>query len=454
MAETPRGSLRLGVLLALSVVALFEVLTLVQGVRSSRRLQARVTADVERQVEAAWPRLDLALRGGGAEWDAVAAAALSAGVASEVEIIDDEGRAVFSRPTPAPVAHALEPHERERVHGGRVLTVVARNGPSIRALSYVGFRSGGGPRLVRLSSLVPDLEEELQERQKVLLGHGAALGALLLAAALVTLPARRERPLPPAALHAYEQAMERLRDRGEQMSLRHEAERRRMEDSLREKEALARAGELTAGIVHEVRNGLGTIVGYARLIERADEGPDPAEAARSIREECETLEVVVRRFNDYVQWERLDLAEVDLARLLPRVVARETRGREGVTSLLRGLEGPLVIVGDEELLERAFENLVRNAAEAAAEGGGRVEVAAGAEADQVVIRISDDGPGLPPEHPGEARPFFTTKVGGLGLGLPIARKVVLLHGGALRLESGDRVGLTASVTLPVAGPPH
>jgi len=66
--------------------------------------------------------------------------------------------------------------------------------------------------------------------------------------------------------------------------------------------------------------------------------------------------------------------------------------------------------------------------------------------------VSDDGPGLPPGHPGEARPFFTTKAGGLGLGLPIARKVVLLHGGDLRLESTSPGGVTAEVTLSVGGP--
>ena len=122
--------------------------------------------------------------------------------------------------------------------------------------------------------------------------------------------------------------MERLRDRGEEMSARHEAERRSMEEAIREKEALARAGELTAGIAHEVRNGLGTILGYARMLERAGLAEDPAAAARSIREECETLETVVRRFTDFVKLERLQLAPTDLARLLPRVVAREQRADE------------------------------------------------------------------------------------------------------------------------------
>jgi two-component system sensor histidine kinase PilS (NtrC family) len=121
------------------------------------------------------------------------------------------------------------------------------------------------------------------------------------------------------------------------MTARHEAERRRMEEAIRESEALARAGELTAGIAHEVRNGLGTIVGYARMLERSSLPEDPAAAARSIREECETLETVVRRFADFVKLERLQLGEADLARLLARVVAREARARGEVRTELLGL---------------------------------------------------------------------------------------------------------------------
>ena len=94
---------------------------------------------------------------------------------------------------------------------------------------------------MRLSSAGADLEEELRERQQVFLGHLASLAVLAVAAALLVLP-RERRPLPPSAgaLDAYEQAMERLRDHGEEeMSARHDAERRRMEEAIREKEALA-----------------------------------------------------------------------------------------------------------------------------------------------------------------------------------------------------------------------
>jgi signal transduction histidine kinase len=426
MAESPRTGLRLGVVLALSVVALFE-----------------------QQVQTARPRLESALaRGGPAAWNEAAGLAVSLGLAEEAEVLDGRGRVLLSRPSPPPVAHELGPDEMQQLLPNGVLTIVTQAGPSVRALTYAGFEGGGQTLILRLASPVPDLEDELRERRQVLLGHGAALGVLVLAAVLVLLPPRTGRPeAPPAALHAYEAAMEIIRDRGEAMSARHEAERLRMEEAIHEKETFARAGELTAGIVHEVRNGLGTIVGYARLLERAGTADQAAEAAGSIRDECETLETVVRRFNDFIRRERVNGSELDLARLLSRVVARELRGRDVVHELF-GLDEPLPVRGDEELLERAFENLVRNAADAAG-AGGRVEVEAAVGDSGVEVRIDDDGPGLPPDHPGDVRPFFTTKPGGLGLGLPIARKILLLHGGVLELADREPRGASARVVIPV-----
>ena len=451
MADLRRTSFRLGLALALAVVGLFEILSLLHGVRSVRRLRARVTHDAEERVQAARPRLDAALAGGGEPaWDEAASLALSLGLASEVDVLDPTGRVVFSRPATAPVADDLRPDERRRLATGHLRSVVVQKGREVRALVTLGLPRGAS---FRMASLAPDLEEELLERQQVFLGHLASLAALAVAAALALLPREGERPAPPeGALHAYEQAMEQLRDQGEEMSARHEAERHRMEEAIREKEALVRAGELTAGIAHEVRNGLGTIVGYARLLERASLPEDPAAAARAIREECETLETVVRRFTDFVKLERLQVGDTDLARLLARVVAREQRAREEVRTRLVGLDAPLVVRADEELLERAFENVVRNAIEAAAGGGRHVEVQARESAGQVEVRIDDDGPGLAADHPGEIRPFYTTRPGGLGLGLPLARKIVLLHGGSLELAARAPAGARVLVRLPSAGP--
>jgi signal transduction histidine kinase len=70
----------------------------------------------------------------------------------------------------------------------------------------------------------------------------------------------------------------------------------------------------------------------------------------------------------------------------------------------------------------------------------------------VEILVEDNGPGLAADHPGDVRPFYTTRPGGLGLGLPLARKIVLLHGGVLRVENASEGGVRVTVSLPAGGP--
>ena len=185
--------------------------------------------------------------------------------------------------------------------------------------------------------------------------------------------------------------------------------------------------------------------------EQRGRAPEAAAEARAILDECATLETVVRRFSDFVRLERLQLADTDLGPLAARVVARERRGHERVEARLVGLDAPLVVRADEELLERALENVVRNAVQAASTGGGHLEIRAERTPGGVELRVEDDGPGLAADHPGEVKPFYTTRPGGLGLGLPLARKIVLLHGGELALEQRSPVGARVRLRLPSDG---
>ncbi len=104
--------------------------------------------------------------------------------------------------------------------------------------------------------------------------------------------------------------------------------------------------------------------------------------------------------------------------------------------------------GDE--LNQVWTNLLDNAADAVA-GGGNVRVRAFRDGEAVVVEVADDGPGIPPEMEGRVfEPFFTTKeVGsGAGLGLDVARRVVVGHGGDISVETGPE-GTRFAVRLPL-----
>lgn len=452
MSDLHRPSLRLGVGLAILVLGLVEVLTLVQTVRSQARERARVLRSSAAALAGSRHLVEAALRPGGRQaWQLAAEESLRSTDAAEAELFDHAGQRLLAHPAAAPVAHWPAAAESERLRSGEVVAVGPVAGDATRVLTYAAFDSGGAPVILRLGMAVPDLVEEMRERRQLLVVHAAALLIVVIAGGMALLPARSgPGGAPSRALDAYEAAMGRLRDEGQALTRRHDAERRRLEELFRDREAMARAGELTAGIVHEVRNGLGTVVGYARLLEQAPSLAQAREAGAGIRAECETLETVIRRFMEFMKEETLNVEAFDLGRMLSRVVARESRGGPGgEVTLARGDLGTLA--GDEALLERAFENLVRNAREAAGPAG-HVWVDVARDAGAAVVTVSDDGPGLTPEAREKLRPFFTTKAGGLGLGLPLALKIVRLHEGELVFSTRPPRGLRVAVRLPLNGP--
>jgi signal transduction histidine kinase len=440
-------TLRLLVGVALLGLGFAEVQSIVLSLRAHGRLRDRAVTEARRAMMVGHGQLEalLAPRDRSAYELAAVEARNRLGV-SETEILDPNGHLVFSSPGPAPVVHELSPEDRRRVMASEILVFGPLHGEGMRVLVYAMVHGGGAPMILRLATGVPDVVEDLRERDRLFLVQAGALFVLLLAAALAVVPPSRASSESPAVIDAYEHAMGRLRDRGEELIRAHDIEKQRLALRMQEREALARAGELTAGIAHEVRNGLGTIVGYARLIERDQASPLVTDAARNIREECEALGNVVRRFVDYVKNEDLVVARFDFDRMVSRVVGREKR--DG-SAEIHGPEGEAgVVSGDEDMLEAAVENLVRNAREAAGPRG-HVRVRVERSPDAVRIAVIDDGPGVPEPMRDEIRPFFTTKPTGLGLGLPTVKKIARLHGGDLVLRSPAAGGTIALLSVPV-----
>jgi len=226
-----------------------------------------------------------------------------------------------------------------------------------------------------------------------------------------------------------------------------------LEEQLRLKEALARVGELTAGIAHEFRNGLATIHGYSRLLI-----PDALPAQyrpylEGIRQETEALGQIVTNFLNFARPETMSLTAVSLEPLARRA-AEELRHElpEGTTIHVSGTFGR--IQGDEVLLRQVFANLVRNAAEACESSrvAPVIEIEGSIDEKRGTCRVSvgDNGPGIPESARERVfQPFFTTRSRGTGLGLAIVQKVVVTHNGRVTAGASPRGGASIEMAFPL-----
>jgi signal transduction histidine kinase len=449
LAELRRSPLRLMTGAAVIAAGAIEMQSLGQALRDQARQRDRMLQTLESSLRSVRKDVSVLLQFEAPPWRNALDLAQRSTLALEAEVFDTEGRHLAAYPARAPVEHWTRRADVAGLLSERLLLVGPMGATEPRMLLYTAVPGAGQTLVLRLALPGWELLEDIRDRRLYLLGHTATLLALLLAGVMAVLPAREVAvAAPPRVLDAYHVALERLRDQGQAEMRRHQTERQRLEEDMRDREAMVRAGELTAGMVHEVRNGLNTILGYARLVERQAGAGEVAEAAGRIRQECEDMVTLVRRFMDFIKRDTLNLHSFPLARMLNRVVAREAQGTPGARIVLReGRDQDLV--ADEDLLERVFENLVRNARQAAGPRG-HVWIDWRVEGGGLVVVVSDDGPGMPASMRATLRPFYTTKAGGLGLGLATALKIVRLHGGELMLGERPPHGLAATVRLPLS----
>lgn len=222
-----------------------------------------------------------------------------------------------------------------------------------------------------------------------------------------------------------------------------------LEEQLRLKEALARLGELTAGLAHEFRNGLATIHGYGRLLDPQSLPEQARTCVEGIRAETIALGEVVTNFLKFARPEQLTLAPVDLRAVIVRAV-EDLPGAAGAATI-DGSFG--TIEGDDVLLRQAFSNLFRNSLEACelAAVTPRISVHGELGNAHVDVLVRDNGPGLEPEALQKAfQPFATTKAAGTGLGLAIVQKVIVSHNGNITVANHPRGGAQFAIRLPLS----
>jgi signal transduction histidine kinase len=233
-----------------------------------------------------------------------------------------------------------------------------------------------------------------------------------------------------------------------------ELRRERDEDLLRS-ERVATMGTFAMGIAHEVATPLGVIVGRAeQLLGRVGEDERAARGARTILEQADRIQHIVRRFLDMARGGPPSLERADPSGVLRAAAhAVEHRFAKAQVSLETDIpESMPAIQCDRDLLEQAVVNLLLNACEACT-AGGHVKLDAQSDAKQVAFVVSDDGAGISEEDARRAsEPFFTTKAPGTGtgLGLAIATEIVKSHRGRLTIAPNEGKGTRACIEIPIA----
>jgi signal transduction histidine kinase len=227
---------------------------------------------------------------------------------------------------------------------------------------------------------------------------------------------------------------------------------REAEASVRRGERLAALGQLSAGLAHELRNPLSTIRTSAEMLTKRLEGSNAVaqELAGYIASEVDRTNLLVTRFLEFARPLQLRLSEVDVHALLDEAILNfQKQDPARPLTIHRAYDPSLPTVqGDATLLERVFFNLIQNAADASPADGG-VTVKTRALGSSLEVAVIDRGSGIRAEHREQIfNPFFTTKPSGVGLGLPIAAKIVDEHGGRMAVQSEQNQGSTFVVQLP------
>jgi two-component system, sporulation sensor kinase A len=237
-----------------------------------------------------------------------------------------------------------------------------------------------------------------------------------------------------------------------QVIIRDISERKKNEELLINSEKLYVAGQLAAGIAHEIRNPLTSLKGFLQLI---------ASGRKNNSTYYDIMNAELDRIEDIVS-ELLMLSKPQVYELTyqdMRVMMRDTVTLLETQAILHNIAieaeygtDPLWIYGVENQVKQVFINVIKNAIEAMIDGGA-ISIKLSRESDGVYVRIRDEGPGIGEDQLAKiGQPFYTTKEKGTGLGLMVSYKIVDNHQGKIVVNSELGKGTLFEIMLPFRYP--
>jgi signal transduction histidine kinase len=227
-----------------------------------------------------------------------------------------------------------------------------------------------------------------------------------------------------------------------------------IESELELSRRMASIGRLTSGVGHEVKNPINAIVVHLELLKNKL-GGDNAPALHHldvIDSEIHRLDRVVQTLVDFTRPVELNLREQDLRPIVGDVLALASAelSTHKVALVSHMPSQPLVANVDADLLKQALLNVVQNGAQAMPEGG-KLEVVLEEGLKEAVLRIADEGAGIPDEIREKIFDlYFTTKTGGSGIGLAMTYRILQLHHGSIEVQSRQGRGTEFQLRIPLS----
>ncbi|MBM7645648.1 two-component system sporulation sensor kinase A [Scopulibacillus daqui] len=233
-----------------------------------------------------------------------------------------------------------------------------------------------------------------------------------------------------------------------QVVMRDITKRKKADELLQQAEKLTVVGQLAAGIAHEIRNPLTAIKGFTQLLESSTEN----RYIRVILQELDNIENIVSDLLVLAKPQVTQTEKTDIIYLLNRTITLLN-----AQAIMKNIE----IVTDYEVefleiecepdqLKQVFINIIKNALEAMENKGKKIYIKQRfIREDRILIRIIDEGVGIPQERLEKiGEPFYSTKEKGTGLGLMICQKIIQSHRGTMKIKSVLQKGTTVDITLP------
>jgi len=226
-------------------------------------------------------------------------------------------------------------------------------------------------------------------------------------------------------------------------------EKRKTEKSLIEAEKLSIAGQLAAGIAHEIRNPITALKGFLQLMKL--DLQTKSDYWDIMESELERIETISNELLYLAKPCAAKLMPIELKRLILEVclLLESQANLHNIIIVKRIPKEDVIIFGNEAQIKQVFVNIIKNAIEVMANGG-KITINVEKQEESVNVSIIDEGCGIPKDNLKKiGNPFFTTKKDGTGLGLMVTYNIIRNHQGTISVVSEVDVGTTFTITLPL-----